>query len=308
MDDDCDNVIDEVEFVPCVTPSNQPGSAECLEGGMVSEDCVPDDPNREEICDGRDNDLDGLVDENTSRDCMNGCHFGREVCIEGQMRDCSAAAVLERELCNGIDDNCDGENLIDEMAECPGEEICGEEGQCLLPCQNDECLPGFTCESDGYCHPFPCNPSCAEGQRCINQECVRTCLANAQCNINEICDADAQRCIPDPNASASMGGNMSGGSSMGGEPNASMGGMTSSSSGGSNPNPTNPTNQNGQNMGPTDPNSSFIPPVPQNPATGEDEPAVASSCSTPSKPYALWGFLFAIFTWIQLLKRDQFKA
>jgi hypothetical protein len=299
-DNDCDGIIDEVEYVPCTTPSNQPGSAECLEGGEISEDCMPDDPNREEICDGRDNDVDGLIDENTSRDCQNECHFGREVCIEGQLRDCSAAPVVE-EVCNGFDDDCD--ELIDEMSTCPGAEICGDEGQCLQPCDNDECFPGFVCQSDGFCHPFPCEPTCPEGQRCISQMCITYCLVDAQCAVNEICDAEAQRCIPDPNSSSPMpmGGMMS--MPMGGSMNTMGGSMN-------NPNdPNNPNaNPNDPNANPNDPNvNPNNPYIPPNPMLEEMESQTAS-CSTPTKPYALWGFLFSLFALIQLLKRDHFKA
>lgn len=306
-DNDCDGIIDEGDpLTECLTPSDQPGTAECLEGGVVSEDCNPNVPENEEICDGIDNDSDGIVDENTSRDCQYECHYGRELCIEGQLRDCSAAPVVE-ERCNGFDDDCDG--LIDEMVECVGQEICGEEGQCLLPCQNDECFPGFVCLDDGYCHPFPCDPECPEGRRCIDQECVTPCLANAQCTLpNEICDADAQRCIPDPNASSSggmsMGGSQMGGSQMGGQQNGgmSMGGMNQTGGmnqmGGNQSNNMNPSGGNNSNLFPP------VPPLPS-PEGAEMEEVPTASCATPDDRSGLWTLLLSLLLWIHLLKRDH---
>ena len=64
----------------------------------------------------------------------------------------------------------------------------------------------------------------------------------------------------------------------------------------------------GSSTDPFDQNPITPPPAPPNPNTMDAEPAVASSCSTPTKPHALWGLLFSIFAWIQFLKRDQFKA
>ena len=68
-----------------------------------------------------------------------------------------------------------------------------------------------------------------------------------------------------------------------------------------------PMNMEGSPTTPFDPNA-ITPPPPPNPNAVEEEPAVASSCSTPTQPHALWGLLLSIFAWIQFLKRDQFKA
>jgi len=189
QDNDCDGVTDEVESVPCEV-DGQLGVAECLPGGELSE-CDPGE--RAEICDGLDNDVDGIIDENTESECSNGCHLGRILCVEGQLTPCTAAPVSE-ETCNGFDDDCD--EKIDEMSSCVGAELCGEEGQCLEPCQSGECREGYNCLADNYCHPTPCSPECPEGYRCnAARVCVVPCTVDSQCAPYQAsCDFDRQEC------------------------------------------------------------------------------------------------------------------
>ncbi len=196
-DNDCDGMADEVETTPCTTADGQPGTAACLPGGRPADECLPDNPDRTEVCDGRDNDTDGLVDEQTERECNIECHYGRIICQEGQLLGCTAAPVTE-ETCNAFDDDCDG--LVDEMATCVGGEICGPDGLCLQPCASGECPMGLRCGADDYCHPPPCPSACPEGFRCLEQECVLPCSVNSQCEpYNMRCDYERRRCADDPN-------------------------------------------------------------------------------------------------------------
>lgn len=213
-DNDCDGVADEVETAPCTTADGQPGTAACLPEGRPADECLPDNPDRTEVCDGRDNDTDGLTDEGTERECNIECHLGRVLCVEGQLLSCTAAPVTE-ESCNAFDDDCDG--LVDEMATCVGGEICGPEGLCLQPCASGECPAGFRCGADDYCHPPACPTPCAEGFRCLNQECVVPCSVNSQCEpYSMICDYDRRVCVNDPNG-PSRGGAVDGPSVIGAE-------------------------------------------------------------------------------------------
>jgi hypothetical protein len=211
QDNDCDSQTDEIESQPCVTELNLPGTQACLGSGIVS-DCLPNDPSQEEVCDGQDNDRDGLIDEETTRTCMNECHYGQEVCINGNLLACSAAPVEIQESCNGLDEDCD--QIIDEDAICPERQICGPQGECLLPCQNSECPLSFTCEPDDYCHPFPCAPACEEGMRCIAQQCIADCVVDEECSQwNEVCDIDRRICgapnlVTDPDTNPPMAGNL----------------------------------------------------------------------------------------------------
>lgn len=85
----------------------------------------------QEVCDGLDNDCDGLTDENLTRPCQTVCGNGDEVCVNGQWQNCSAQQP-ETEICDDLDNDCDGET--DEGCTCLDGETrpCGiDEGECL---------------------------------------------------------------------------------------------------------------------------------------------------------------------------------
>lgn len=182
-DDDCDGLVDEDVSLPCTTVSGQPGLQLCI-NGMFEDGCTPVDPSKEEVCDGIDNNENGLVDENTDEVCEVDCHEGRRLCVDGVLLDCSAQPAGE-EVCNGEDDDCDG--LIDEGEPCIAAEIC-HEGECLRACVATECAGAYECREDNFCYPFPCDPPCAEGQRCVTQACYNRCLIDRDCAVDQVCE------------------------------------------------------------------------------------------------------------------------
>ena len=138
-DDDCDGLEDEGEPESggaCTTGGLglcAAGVRECSDGAIR---CVPNNEAADEICDFEDNDCDGETDEaegggNIERSCYTGpaetrgvgeCTDGIEICQAGEFRTCNDEQRPVDEVCNGLDDDCDGE--IDEGnpeggASCP---------------------------------------------------------------------------------------------------------------------------------------------------------------------------------------------
>ena len=170
IDDNCNGLIDEnLSCTPMCTPTGV------------------------DLCDGIDNDCDGAIDEDDpliGTQCgmtdLGICEFGTNVCIAGTIV-CVGDIDPALELCNGLDDDCDG--VGDDMAPCPGETSCID-GGCRNPCQGDEfdCPPGFNCVDgdDGrFCIPSPCI-NCLPNESCISDACVDLC-ADVTCGPNEEC-------------------------------------------------------------------------------------------------------------------------
>jgi hypothetical protein len=121
FDDDCDGLVDE--GCECVTGDTRPcGSnvGECQEGtetcdnGTWSGVCAGEVGPALEVCNGLDDDCDGVIDDGNpggGGSCSTGlsgiCEAGTLTCENGGLV-CSQNTSATTEVCNGLDDDCDG--------------------------------------------------------------------------------------------------------------------------------------------------------------------------------------------------------
>jgi hypothetical protein len=157
LDNDCDGSTDEgLGTSTCGLGECQVTVDNCIDG--QEQTCVPGDP-IDEICgDGLDNDCDGEVDEGCecapedTQACYSGptgtegvgvCEAGTQTCSsEGQWGACVGDTGPSTEVCDGLDNDCDGST-----DEGFGTTTCGV-GECRVTVKNcvdgelQECVPG----------------------------------------------------------------------------------------------------------------------------------------------------------------------
>lgn len=179
LDDDCDGTTDESTIDaggPCGSDVGacDPGVLTCIAGTI---ECIGGKGPTPEVCNSVDDNCSGAIDDgdpgggNACGTDVGQCDPGVEHCIGGKIV-CVGALGPSEELCDGLDNDCNGEN--DNLAPCPDGSKCIS-GTCASPCGSGEfdCPGGQVC-SMGYCIPVSCdNVMCPAGETCVQGICVK---------------------------------------------------------------------------------------------------------------------------------------
>jgi len=201
MDDDCDGKVDNrptggmlpgegaecgANVAMCTT-----GLTRCVDGKLKCDSTSNPSP---EICDGKDNDCNSIIDDGTfpgvGDSCIcpgldpaqvgvGECKAGKKACVSSGGSpgvQCTGCILPEPERCDGKDNDCDG--VVDNQATCSGGGAFGcMQGKCTLLCANTEvpCQAGYNC-IDGFCIPNRCQ--------------------NKKCELDQKCDPDTGSCVP----------------------------------------------------------------------------------------------------------------
>ncbi|MBX3249334.1 MAG: putative metal-binding motif-containing protein [Myxococcales bacterium] len=193
IDENCDGTVDE--GCPCVSGETQTcgtdvgacrtGTQTCTDGTWGS--CTGGVLPRAETCNGQDDDCDGMVDEDTSgASCgsnIGRCRQGTEVCEAGTLR-CQGAIEPRPEMCNGMDDNCNGQIDDGLMAGCWQD----NDGDGYAPAS--ALAMGICLPATGMCPPMF---TARQPNTRANQDCDDT-DASVNPGATEVCDGRDNNC------------------------------------------------------------------------------------------------------------------
>jgi hypothetical protein len=138
LDNDCDGTPDE-DFPTLGNPCDGDDTDLCEEGTVVCKEDQTgvecnDDPadNDVEICNNIDDDCDGSTDEELTQSCgsdVGECQSGTQTCSAGEWGACVGEVPPADEICNGLDDDCNGTLPLNESdADGDGVMVCA--GDC----------------------------------------------------------------------------------------------------------------------------------------------------------------------------------
>ena len=218
VDNNCNGQTDE-GFSKVGQVCDGPDSDKCANGKWTcsadgkSEICGKEFPtNIKEVCDGKDNDCNGQTDEgfDVGVACdgpdSDQCKFGKLVCDAGGKAVCGTETKVNvKEICNNIDDDCDGqtdEGFGDKGKKCDssadidvcatGTWVCSTAG--ALVCSGDyECAINTTCTTSTdpnepdqcKCGSIVCSAS--QGDECTAASSSCTCNGGGLCGLGQIC-------------------------------------------------------------------------------------------------------------------------
>ena len=120
---------------------------------------------------------------------------GKRVCAEAGLTDCDASPPDE-EVCNGLDDNCDGdvdEETCDDGNPCTEDACVGEEGCINEALDQGECIDGDSCTIGDHCDQGQCLGTpidCDDDDPCTDDSCDGLGGCQFQPNVADCDDGD----------------------------------------------------------------------------------------------------------------------
>jgi MYXO-CTERM domain-containing protein len=236
VDNDCDGAVDEEDpalGLPCGEAEGEcePGTNLCAGGEIV---CLGGRGPAPETCNGKDDDCDGVPDDEAPCPAESWCIEGgcRIACLQGEFPcpggyNC-AEYVVDQEtvrvcmpgpcLACQPGEICQNNQCVDPCADvvCPGDDVCvlgtcrnctylgcpdGEvcyDGECRSdPCAGVDCEAGVEYCRDGGCVPFCYDDLCPPGETCnAAGDCEPGDCGPAGCPDDQWCDAGT--CAADP--------------------------------------------------------------------------------------------------------------
>jgi hypothetical protein len=199
----------------------------CTTGGLTP--CDADEP-MDEICDNKDNNCNGKIDEVEGKfDCKIekpgiGTCPGKGDCINGKLL-CEPLipGTPKPEVCNGIDDDCNGktdDGICYDGNDCT-KDICDQgSGKCVFEAMEGDCNDQNACTLNDHCQGGQClagkMKNCDDSNTCTDDSCDTktgdclhtkknsgTCDDGDKCTIGDSCkdgqciSGTPKTCVPD---------------------------------------------------------------------------------------------------------------